>query len=199
MNIQINFTKNIFKIYLCGNVKIFCKNFVKVTFLLKSYMYCKLISRYFISGGFPTLPHCVLALPQFCSKISWSRILLKLWLCFKSIWRKNFEWQFSSSTLYCMYTMWKLLRFSLTHFWQKFRESNVFTKGLIWRIIFWWDLIFHFFTLCCMENGNCEFFLSSHFNILEKKFREINSYFSLFLRFLRAQFREMFSSERKFF
>ena len=130
------------------------------------------------------------------------RVLLyfsTLWLCFKSIWRKNFEWQFSSSTLYCMYTMWKLLRFSLTHFWQKFRESNVFTKGLIWRIIFWWDLIFHFFTLCCMENGNCEFFLSSHFNILEKKFREINSYFSLFLRFLRAQFREMFSSERKFF
>ena len=39
--------------------------------------------------------------------------------------------------------VWKLLGFSPTHFWQKFRESNVFTKEitkeLIWRNIFWWD------------------------------------------------------------
>ena len=27
-------------------------------------------------------------------------------------------------------TMWKLLQFSLTHFWQTFRESNVFTKQI---------------------------------------------------------------------
>ena len=35
---------------------------------------------------------------------------------------------------------WKLLRFSLMHFWQKFRERNVFTieitKEMIWRNIF---------------------------------------------------------------
>ena len=35
------------------------------------------------------------------------------------------------------HTVWKVLRFSLTHFWQKFRESKDFTKEitkeLIWR------------------------------------------------------------------
>ena len=51
---------------------------------------------------------------------------------------------------------WKLLNFNLTHFWQKFRESNVLTKEitkeLIWRKFF---SIFHFSTLryvmmlCC--------------------------------------------------
>ena len=39
--------------------------------------------------------------------------------------------------------VWKFRTFTLTHFWQKFRESNVFTieiaKELIWRNIFWWD------------------------------------------------------------
>ena len=37
--------------------------------------------------------------------------------------------------------MWKLQKFSLTYFWQKFRESNIFTKEvtkeLISRNIFW--------------------------------------------------------------
>ena len=31
--------------------------------------------------------------------------------------------------------MWKLLRFSLIHFWQKFRESNVFTKEITKELI----------------------------------------------------------------
>ena len=31
--------------------------------------------------------------------------------------------------------VWKLQKYSLTLFWQKFRESNVFTKELIWRNI----------------------------------------------------------------
>ena len=31
--------------------------------------------------------------------------------------------------------MWKLLRLSLTHFWQKFRESNVFTKEITKELI----------------------------------------------------------------
>ena len=33
------------------------------------------------------------------------------------------------------YTMWKLLQFSLTHFWQKFREINVFTKEITKELI----------------------------------------------------------------
>ena len=33
-------------------------------------------------------------------------------------------------------TLWKLRKFTLTHFWQKFRESNVFTYELVSRNIF---------------------------------------------------------------
>ena len=51
---------------------------------------------------------------------------------------------------YCHFqTVPKLQRFSLTHFWQKFRERNVFTKEitkeLIWRNIFLARLNFSFF------------------------------------------------------
>ena len=31
--------------------------------------------------------------------------------------------------------VWKLLQFSLTHFWQKFRENNVFTKEITKELI----------------------------------------------------------------
>ena len=48
------------------------------------------------------------------------------------------------------YTVWKLHKFSLTLFSQKFRESNVFTKEfakkLIWRIFFQWERISRFST-----------------------------------------------------
>ena len=48
-----------------------------------------------------------------------------------------------------MCTVWKLQKFSLTHFWQKFRESNGFTKWitkeLIWRNIFLVRVNFEFF------------------------------------------------------
>ena len=30
-------------------------------------------------------------------------------------------------TVYYLFTVWKLRKFTLTHFWQKFRETNVFT------------------------------------------------------------------------
>ena len=54
--------------------------------------------------------------------------------------------------MYC-YTVWKLQKFTLTYFWQKFRESNVFTKGntkeLIWRNIFSVRVNFSFFTSLC--------------------------------------------------
>ena len=45
-------------------------------------------------------------------------------------------------------TVWKIREFSLTHFWRKFRESNGFTKELIWRNIFSWERISRFSTLC---------------------------------------------------
>ena len=70
-------------------------------------------------------------------------------------------------------TVWKLPRFSLTHSWQKFRESNVFTKEitkeLIWRNIFLVRLNLSFFhTVGC---DKCEF----HFRLRrEWIFREIN-------------------------
>ena len=41
--------------------------------------------------------------------------------------------------------MWKLRKFTLTIFWQKFRESNVYTKGLISRIFLWCEWFFFFF------------------------------------------------------
>ena len=63
------------------------------------------------------------------------------------IWRKNVD--FSVKIVIACYTqcgnygntlLWKLLRLSRTHFWQKFREINGFTKEitkeLIWRNIF---------------------------------------------------------------
>ena len=66
--------------------------------------------------------------------------------------------------------MWKLQKFSLTHFWQKFRESNGFTKEvtkeLISRNIFWRERIFRFSTLCyCWNYKNLLYSF--------KKFREI--------------------------
>ena len=42
-----------------------------------------------------------------------------------------------------VHTVWKLRKFTLTHFWHKFRESDgfakVITKELIWRNIFRWE------------------------------------------------------------
>ena len=35
-----------------------------------------------------------------------------------------------------VYTMWKLRKFLLPLFWQKFRESNVFTKEITKELIF---------------------------------------------------------------
>ena len=56
------------------------------------------------------------------------------------------------------YTEWQLLRFGLAHFWQKFRESNVFskenTKASIWRNIFLVGLNFSFCHTHCGWSGN---------------------------------------------
>ena len=64
--------------------------------------------------------------------------------CKKSV-RENFCHFHISYRYFNWYTVWKLLRFSLTHFWQKFRESNVFTKELIWGNIFFVRLNFSLF------------------------------------------------------
>ena len=65
--------------------------------------------------------------------------------------------------------LWKLRKFILTHFCQKFRESNGFTKEitkeLIWRNIFLVRLNFSFFhTVHCRQKQE-----------IYKKIREINS------------------------
>ena len=52
----------------------------------------------------------------------------------------------NNENLLTLHALWKL-RFSLTRFWQKFRESNGFTKELIWRNIFRRERISRFATL----------------------------------------------------
>ena len=61
------------------------------------------------------------------------------------------------------HTVWKLQKFTLITFWQKFRENNVFsnedTKELISRNIFWWERISRFSTLCAASRYHlCIFF-----------------------------------------
>ena len=69
-----------------------------------------------------------------------------------SEWQKNPEictlwWIFQSYIT----TVWILRKFTLTHFWQKIRESNGFTKEvtreMISRNFFQWEWIFRFSTV----------------------------------------------------
>ena len=70
-------------------------------------------------------------------------------------------------------TMWKLLWFSLTYFWQKYRESNVFTKEKLLKrwfdeIFFLWDETKVFvFTLCAWGTNarasKTAFYATPHF------------------------------------
>ena len=57
--------------------------------------------------------------------------------------------------------VWKLRKFSLTLFSQKFRESNVFTKEfakeLIWRIFLQWEKISRFSTLWYVQIHSLQF------------------------------------------
>ena len=84
------------------------------------------------------------------------------------IWRKNFAARVNFSFFHILWsaaTVWKSLQFSLTHFWQKFRESKAFTKEinkeLIWRNIFLVRLNFSsFHTVCCTQRGKTGNFLS---------------------------------------
>ena len=66
-------------------------------------------------------------------------------------------------------TVWKLRKFTFTLFWQKFRESNVFTKGVIKRV----DFTKHFF-------GEVEFLVFPQcaliIIIFSQKFREIDTF-----------------------
>ena len=67
--------------------------------------------------------------------------------------------------------VWKFRKFSLTLFWQKFRENNVFieqnTKELIWWIFFPVRLNFSHFHSTVWKNEK--------FGLTEKIFRQINS------------------------
>ena len=65
------------------------------------------------------------------------------------VWRKIWAREWFGEISHSVHTVvWKLRKFTLTLFWQKFRENNVFTKEitkeLIWRSIFWWKLILRF-------------------------------------------------------
>ena len=63
-------------------------------------------------------------------------------------------------------TLWKLRKFTITHFWQKFRESNVFTKEPIWRKKVRENFaVFHTHSDVLWKNEKLS---------LEKKFRQIN-------------------------
>ena len=62
--------------------------------------------------------------------------------------------------------MLKLEKFTLTIFWQKFRESKVFTKELILRNILWWERIYRFCTLWILREisvHNEDFFCYADF------------------------------------
>ena len=99
----------------------------------------------------------------------------------------------------------KLMQFSLSHFWQKFRESNVFTKELIWRNICFRENKFYFFlfwevweTLCSTIQHNVEIAeIDSHHC---SKFREIKELLYLVncTTYTVNYFHEIFSRESKF-
>ena len=76
-----------------------------------------------------------------------------------------------------LYTVWKMLQFSLTHFWQKIREINGFTKEitkeLIWRNIFLVRLNFSFFHTVLWK------LLNFTATILSQKFRQINFFVNI--------------------
>ena len=62
------------------------------------------------------------------------------WFHVKNVLKAKFELSlqdFISRKMFSAYTVWKLRKFSLMYFWQKFRESNSstkqVTKELIWR------------------------------------------------------------------
>ena len=80
-----------------------------------------------------------------------------------------------------LYTVWKMLQFSLTHFWQKIREINGFTKEitkeLIWRNIFLVRLNFSFFHTVLWKLRN--FTATIKPVIMSQKFRQINFFVNI--------------------
>ena len=73
-------------------------------------------------------------------------------------------------------TMWKFRKFTLTHFWQKFRESNVFTveiaKELIWRNFFSVRVNFCYFNF--HYTAQCTVWKNKKFTAMQIFFRQIN-------------------------
>ena len=76
------------------------------------------------------------------------------------------------------FTVWKLREFSLTHFWQKFRESNVFTKHSVEKSSKTRSLVFtenyNFFRQCN------DFTKEVTKEIISRKFLSVIAFYSTF-------------------
>ena len=98
---------------------------------------------------------------------------MKVTLLLKEILKSRFD-----EIFFGWRTVWKLRTFTvITIFWQKFRESNVFTKALIWRNI-WVTVNFSFFhtvrkSLCHSVTLEITQFYC-HATVFTQKFRQIN-------------------------
>ena len=95
------------------------------------------------------------------------QVIMIFWLCWttwhKNCWKKS-KWQnenkswYSSldvqlkTKYYCVVTVWKLRKFTLTNFQLKLREINKlllnYTASCFHEIFFMWEWIFRFSTLC---------------------------------------------------
>ena len=115
----------------CNEIDQFGKSLAMRWFILKDHE--DLVSKQVIRGTLREDPCMSKWRVEKLENISWiqsSHVNFNTYL----IWR-NFWW---------LGTVWKLREFSLTHFWQKFRESN----GVVLKS--WFDEISGFSTLCLM-------------------------------------------------
>ena len=67
-------------------------------------------------------------------------VLLNKWVTKELIWRKKNWWErISSFSILSSATVWKLRKFTLTHFSQEFRESNICTYVHTYVLKSWFD------------------------------------------------------------
>ena len=84
----------------------------------------ELISRKIFISGFYCKIGTIAKLEDF---ISWQQFLVKDQRTSMAVARKQGSFH-SKAVKRVIFTVWKLWKFTLTHFWQKFRESNIFTN-----------------------------------------------------------------------
>ena len=70
-------------------------------------------------------------------------------------------------------TVWKLLRFSLTQFWQKFRENNAFTKKINYELVFSETTFFNFPHCASVHTAQCGNFMNLHSHFFVKNFVKV--------------------------